>query len=199
MTAWRGGAGERMRRIGVLALQGDVREHARVLTALGVEPVRVKHPGQLNEIDGLIIPGGESTTIGTLSVRFGLLEPLAKAIGEGLPTYGTCAGLIFLSARLTEGEQPLLGVLDVTVQRNAFGRQNESFEMSLEVAGLEYPFPGVFIRAPWVAKVGTHVDVLAEVAGHPVMVREANVLASSFHPEMTDDTRIHHLFLEEIH
>jgi 5'-phosphate synthase pdxT subunit len=185
-----------MRRVGVLALQGDVREHARVLSALDVETVRVNQPGHLDQVAGLIIPGGESTTIGTLALRFGLLEPLAKAIADGLPTFGTCAGLIFLSARLTEGEQPLLGVLDVTVQRNAFGRQNESFEMPLEVAGFNDPFPGVFIRAPWVAKVGNEVEVLAEVDGHPVMVREANVLASSFHPEMTGDTRIHQMFLE---
>lgn len=197
-TVWQGGAGEPMRRVGVLALQGDVREHFRVLTALEVEPVRLNRPEQIDDIDGLIIPGGESTTIGKLATRFGLIEPMREAIRDGLPAYGTCAGLILLSAGLTEGEQPLLGVLDVTVQRNAFGRQNESFESPLEISGFDEPFPGVFIRAPWVAKVGNDVEVLANVDGHPVMVQEGNVMATSFHPELTDDRRIHQLFLDKV-
>lgn len=185
-----------MDRVGILALQGDVREHAAVLARLDVEPVEVRTPDQLQAVDGLIIPGGESTTIGKLAARFGLSEPLRRRIEAGMPTYGTCAGMIFLAAGVTQGSQPQLGVLDAVVERNAFGRQNESFEADLEVAGWERPFHAVFIRAPWVAKVGSGVEVLAEVEGHPVMVRQGNILASSFHPELTDDDRVHRLFLD---
>jgi 5'-phosphate synthase pdxT subunit len=185
-----------MDRVGVLALQGDVREHAAVLARLGVEPVEVRTPEQLRSVDGLIIPGGESTTIGKLADRFGLTESLRRRIEEGMPTYGTCAGMIFLAAGVTQGSQPQLGVLDAVVERNAFGRQNESFEADLEVVGWQHPFHAVFIRAPWVAKVGSGVEVLAEVEGHPVMVRQGNILATSFHPELTDDDRVHRLFLD---
>lgn len=185
-----------MPRIGVLALQGDFREHSRMLEALGAQPQMVRRAADLDEVDGLIIPGGESTTIGRLARRYGLLEPLRAQIVAGLPTFGTCAGLIFLAERLTEGDQVLLQILDVTVQRNAFGRQNESFETLLSVAGLDDPFPAVFIRAPWVEKVGADVEILASVDDHPVLVRKDRVLASSFHPELTADGRLHRLFLE---
>lgn len=185
-----------MARVGVLALQGDVREHLAILERLGAEPVAVKKPEQLEEIDALVIPGGESTTIGKLAVRFGLLEPLREKISGGLPTYGTCAGMIVLAGAVTEGDQPLIGALDVVVRRNAFGRQNESFETDLDIEGLEEPFHAVFIRAPWVEKVGSEVEVLAAVHDHPVMVRQGNILATSFHPELTGDGRVHQTLLD---
>ena len=185
-----------MSTVGVLALQGDFREHLAVLSRLGVEGRAIRQPGQLEGIDALIIPGGESTTIGKLAVRWGLMEPLREMIGGGLPTYGTCAGLIFCAAAVTEGDQPLLGVLDVVVERNAFGRQNDSFEADLQIAGLDVPFHAVFIRAPWVAKVGGGVDVLATVDDHPVMVRQGGIIGTSFHPELTSDTRIHQMLLD---
>lgn len=187
-----------MNRVGVLALQGDVREHEAILGSLGVESSRVKRPEDLGQIDALVIPGGESTTIGKMAVRFGLLDPLRSAIDGGLPTYGTCAGMILLAASLSEGDQPLIGALDVVVRRNAFGRQNESFEAAVDIDGLDDPFHAVFIRAPWIDKVGAQVDVLAKVDGHPVMVRQEAILASSFHPELTGDGRIHEMLLEMI-
>lgn len=184
--------------IGVLALQGDFREHGTVLRSLGCDVREIRLPADLEAIEGLVIPGGESTTIGKLAVRFGLLEPLRNRIDRGLPVYGTCAGLILCAAGLTEGDQPLLGVLDVIVARNAFGRQNESFESEVIVDGLATPFPGVFIRAPWVAKVGSRVEVLATVDEHPVMVRQDHVIGTAFHPELTSDDRIHRMFLDSI-
>ncbi len=187
-----------MSRVGVLALQGDVREHLRILESLGADAVEVKHPEQVEDIDGLIIPGGESTTIGKMAVRFGLLEPLRSAVRGGMPVYGTCAGMILLADAVTEGDQPLVGSLDVVVRRNAFGRQNESFEADLDVEGLDEFFRAVFIRAPWIEKVGSEVDVLATVEDHPVMVRQRNILATSFHPELTRDGRIHQMLLDMI-
>ena len=184
--------------VGVLALQGDSREHLDVVRRLDVEGRPVRLPQHLDGIDALIIPGGESTTIGKLAVRWGLFEPLRERIGAGLPTYGTCAGLIFAASAVTEGDQDLLGVIDVVVARNAFGRQNQSFEIDLAVTGLETPFHAVFIRAPWVAKVGGAVDVLATVDDHAVMVRQGGIIATSFHPELTDDTRIHAMLLDLI-
>ena len=181
--------------IGVLALQGDVREHRWALEGLGVPPRPVRLPGDLQGLDGLVIPGGESTTIGRLAERFGLMAPLRSALAGGLPTLATCAGMILVSASIVEGDQPLLGVLDVVVRRNAFGRQKESFEMDLEIEGLRRPFPGVFIRAPWVEKVGSDVDVLAVVGDNPVMVRSGALMAASFHPELTGDSRVHRLWL----
>ena len=183
-------------RVGVLALQGDFREHLRALERVGADSVAVKTADQVESVDGLIIPGGESTTIGKLADRFGLLDPLRRRIDDGLPVFGTCAGLIFLAAAVTEGSQPLIGALDVVVQRNAFGRQNDSFEADLDVAGLDEPFHAVFIRAPWVEKTGAGVDVLARIDDHPVMVRQGNILAGSFHPELTDDDRIHEMFVD---
>lgn len=187
-----------MTMIGVLALQGDVREHLAILDSLGVTPVPVKKPEHLEAIDALVIPGGESTTIGKMAVRVELLDPLRAAITNGLPVYGTCAGMILLSGSITEGDQPLLGVLDIVVRRNAFGRQNESFEEDLVVDGLDEPFHAVFIRAPWVEKVGSEVEVLASVGEHPVMVRQDRLLATSFHPELTGDPRIHEMLLDLI-
>lgn len=184
--------------VGVLALQGDFREHLAVVDRMGLTGRPVREPGHLDGVDALIIPGGESTTIGKLAVRFGLYDPLRESIGKGLPTYGSCAGLIFLAEAVTEGDQHLLGVLDVVVRRNAFGRQNESFETDLDVEGLDSPFHAVFIRAPWVAKVGGTVEVLASIDEHPVMVRQGRVIATSFHPELTGDDRIHRLLVDLI-
>ena len=185
-------------RVGVLALQGDFREHASMLESIGMEPILVRTPDDLEELDGLVIPGGESTTIGKLADRFDLVEPLRGAIGDGLPTLGTCAGMVLLAGSTTERQsQVQLGVLDVVVQRNAFGRQVESFEAEVAVDGLDGgPVHAVFIRAPWIEKVGDGVDVLAELSGHPVMVRDGNVFATSFHPELTGDGRIHRLVFQ---
>ncbi len=191
-------ATESMATVGVLALQGDVREHRQALERLGVVTVKVRIPEDLENIDGLVIPGGESTTIGKLATLYGMMDPLRKVIGEGLPTYGTCAGLILLSRALDQGEQPLLGVLDVVTRRNSFGGQGNSFEADLEIEGIETPFRGVFIRAPWVIEAGDSVDVLSAWSGHPVMVRSHNMLASAFHPELTDDDRVHALLVNMI-
>lgn len=187
-----------MSTVGVLALQGDFREHLAVVRRLGHVGREVRLPGDLEGIDALIIPGGESTTIGKLATRFGMIEPLRDLIEADLPTYGTCAGLIFCSSAVTRGDQPLLGVLDIVVERNAFGRQNESFEAGLEIDGLDEPFHGVFIRAPWVEKVGGHVEVLASVEDHPVMVRQGRIIGTSFHPELTGDDRIHEMLIDMI-
>ncbi len=185
-----------MTRVGVLALQGDVREHRLLLEAVGASVTEVRRPSDLDGIDAIVIPGGESTTIGRLATIFGLLDPLEKAIADGLPAYGSCAGMILLASGTTGDRQPQLGAMDVVVERNAFGRQNESFEVDLDITGLEDPFHAVFIRAPWVASIGEGVEVLAEVDGHPVMIREGNVIATSFHPELTGDERIHRLVLD---
>ena len=185
-------------RVGVLALQGDVREHARALADAGAEPVPVKRAAELAALDGIVIPGGESTTIGKLLTIFDLLEPLRAAIRAGLPAYGSCAGMILLADDVLGGVpgQPTIGGLDVTVRRNAFGRQVDSFETDLSVTGLAGgPLHAVFIRAPWVERVGEGVEVLASVGEHPVAVRQGHVLATSFHPELTPDRRMHALFV----
>lgn len=188
--------------VGVLALQGDFREHLHVLQRLGVRAVEVRTADELASVDGLIVPGGESTTIGRLARIYGLIEPLRERIRAGMPALGTCAGMIFLAAATTGPEQPQLGVLDVVVERNAFGRQVDSFEAELEVAGSGEPVHAVFIRAPWIVKVGGDVEVLAAVddggESRPVFVRQGNVLATSFHPELTGDVRIHRMFLDAI-
>ena len=187
-----------MTRVGVLALQGDVREHALALAGAGAEPVPVKRAAELAGLDGIVIPGGESTTIGRLLGIFGLLEPLRDAIRAGLPAYGSCAGMILLADRVLDGrpDQPTVGALDVTVRRNAFGRQVDSFETDLDMAGVDGgPVHAVFIRAPWVEEAGEGVQVLAEAAGHPVAVRQGHVLATSFHPELTGDRRVHEYFV----
>jgi 5'-phosphate synthase pdxT subunit len=187
--------------VGVLALQGDVREHLRVLEALGVPCRGVRRPEELAAVDALVVPGGESTTMARLVGIFGLLEPLRERIAAGMPVLGTCAGMIMLADHVLDGEpgQVTLGGLDVTVRRNAFGRQVDSFEGEVQVAGLDDPVHGVFIRAPWVESVGPGVEVLArvaggEAAGRIVAVRQGPLMATSFHPEVGEDTRVHRLF-----
>ena len=183
---------------GILALQGDVREHARALEAAGATPVEVRYPEQLRDVDALVLPGGESTTIGKLLDRFGLLEPLTERVRSGMPLYGTCAGLILMATdiRGPHDAPHRLGVLDMSVQRNAYGRQVDSFETDLDIRGLGDPFRAVFIRAPIVEEVGAGVEVLAEHDGRPVLVRRGSLLASTFHPEMTGDNRVHELFVD---
>jgi 5'-phosphate synthase pdxT subunit len=185
--------------IGVLAVQGDVREHVRVLTSLGAQAHGIRRPTELTELDGLVIPGGESTTMDKLVRAFDLFEPLRALIAGGLPVYGSCAGMIMLADRIAEGrpDQQTLGGLDITVRRNAFGRQVDSFEEDIPFAGVEGgPMRAVFIRAPWVEDAGDGVDVLARAAGKIVAVRQGALLATSFHPEVTGDTRVHELFVE---
>jgi len=185
--------------IGVLAVQGDVREHVRVLTSLGAQAHGIRRPTELTELDGLVIPGGESTTMDKLVRAFDLFEPLRALIADGLPVYGSCAGMIMLADRIAEGrpDQQTLGGLDITVRRNAFGRQVDSFEEDIEFVGLDGgPVRAVFIRAPWVEEAGDGVDVLARAAGKIVAVRQGALLATSFHPEVTGDTRVHELFVE---
>ncbi len=184
-------------RVGILALQGDFREHAHLLSQMGTEPVLVRTAEELTGIEAVVIPGGESTTIGKLADRYGLLQPLRDVINSGIPTLGTCAGLIFLAAGTTGPSQVHLGVLDVVVERNAFGRQVDSFEADLIVTGLAEPLHAVFIRAPTVDKVGAEVEVLASVGDDPVMVRQGNIVATSFHPELTGETRVHKLMLTQ--
>lgn len=198
-----------MKTVGVLALQGDVAEHVRMLAAAGAQPVLVKRPAELDDVDGLVIPGGESTAIGKLAEMYGLLEPLRKRISEGLPAFGTCAGAILLSRETlfadgSPAQQPLIGALDAVTRRNAFGRQVASFEADLAVAGVSGPpVHAVFIRAPWFERVGAEVDVLAAVetpqGEKVVVVRQGHVLASAFHPELSGDGRLHQVFLDMIH
>ena len=189
--------------VGVLALQGDFREHIAMLRSIDVDAYEVRTPEDLERCDALVIPGGESTTIGRLATRYGLIEPIRQRCADGMPVFGTCAGMIFLAATTTEGSQPQLGVLDAAVERNAFGRQVDSFEADLTVSGLDDTMHAVFIRAPWIDKIGADVEVLASVtepggAVHPVLVRQGRILASSFHPELTGDTRLHQLFVDSI-
>ena len=184
-------------RVGVLAYQGDVREHLAALEAAGAVPVEVLGLSGLDSVDGLVIPGGESTVIGKLAARYGLLEPLRERAAAGLPVFGTCAGLIFLAREVEGPPQDLLGVLDVRVRRNAFGRQVASFEAEVDVKGVDGgPVSGAFIRAPWVADAGPEVEVLAEVDGKVVAVRQGNLLATAFHPELTGEVRLHRWLVE---
>ncbi len=185
-------------RVGVLALQGDVREHLDVIESLGHQGIAVKYREELDNIDALIIPGGESTTIGKLADRFDLLEPMKKRIAEGLPTLGTCAGMILLAKATTGTRQNLLAELDITVERNAFGRQIDSFEADLDIKGLDEPFHAVFIRAPLVQSASDDVEVLAVVDGRPVLVRQDHIIAASFHPELTKDDRIHRMLMSSV-
>ena len=186
-------------KVGVLALQGDVREHVAALTVAGAQPVAVKRPTDLAGLDGIVLPGGESTTMGKLLRIFELLEPLRTMLRDGLPAYGTCAGMILLASEVVDGrhDQELLGGLDITVRRNAFGSQVHSFEGPLEVAGVG-EVHAVFIRAPWVERAGPAVQVLASVGEHPVAVRQGNLLATSFHPELTGDERMHAYFVRTL-
>ncbi len=182
-------------KIGVLALQGDFYEHCAVLRRLGVEPCEIRLPGELQGLDGLILPGGESTTIGKLAVQYGLLEKI-RELSATVPIWGTCGGLVFM-AKDVGMDQPILGIMDVVVQRNAFGRQVDSFEEDLTVWGIEDgPFRGIFIRAPVIEKVGPDAEVLCRLTdGRIVAVRQGRLLATSFHPELTGDDRLHRYFL----
>ncbi len=188
-------------RVGVLALQGDVREHLRALRATGATAATVRTAADLATVDGLVIPGGESTTISRLAVLDGLLEPLRAARVAGLPMFGTCAGMIMLADRVEDAraDQEFVGGIDMTVRRNAFGRQVDSFETDVDIAGAP-AFPAVFIRAPWVEAVGADVEVLGRTgdAGTIVAVRQGRSLATAFHPELTDDPRIHEMFVEMV-
>ncbi|MDH6193609.1 5'-phosphate synthase pdxT subunit [Mycobacterium frederiksbergense] len=190
-------------RVGVLALQGDTREHLAALREAGAEANTVRRLSELEALDALVIPGGESTAMSHLLREFDLLEPLRARIAEGLPCYGSCAGMILLATEITdagvEGRAavPLKGI-DMTVRRNAFGRQVDSFEGDIDFAGLDSPVHAVFIRAPWVERVGPDVEVLARAADHIVAVRQGSMLATAFHPEMTGDRRIHKLFVDSL-
>jgi pyridoxal 5'-phosphate synthase pdxT subunit len=189
--------------VGVLALQGDVREHLRALTECGVTARAVRRPEELDGVDALVIPGGESTTISKLAVEFGLLDPIRKRLEGGMPAYGSCAGMIMLAGEVLDGrpDQQSFGGIEMTVRRNAFGRQVDSFEAPVELNGMPGPeFNAVFIRAPWVERVGPDVEVLGRVdrpgqPGRIVAVRQRNLLATAFHPELTPDLRVHRYFV----
>ena len=185
-------------KVGVLALQGDFREHLKAAAECGHSAVEVRRASELQEVDALILPGGESTTIVHLAQVFDLYQPIKNAISNGLPVYGSCAGMILLADHIVDGveNQKTFGGLDITVRRNAFGRQVDSFESDLEFHNK--PIHAVFIRAPWVESVGPHVEVLSVAAGHPVAVQQGNLLATSFHPELTRDLAVHQYFFEEI-
>ena len=190
-------------RVGVLALQGDTREHLAALQEAGAETLTVRRPAELDAVDALVIPGGESTAMSHLLRAFDLLEPLRARLAAGMPAYGSCAGMILLATEIndagTPGREalPLAGI-DMTVRRNAFGRQVDSFEEDLDFVGLDDPVHAVFIRAPWVERVGGGVEVLARAGDHIVAVRQGGVLATSFHPEMTGDRRVHRLFVDSL-
>jgi 5'-phosphate synthase pdxT subunit len=185
--------------VGVLALQGDVREHLRALGACGVAARPVRRPEELAEVDALVIPGGESTTMSKLAVEFGLLEPVRDRLKTGMPAYGSCAGMIMLASDVRDGrpDQRTFGGIDMTVRRNAFGRQVDSFETVTDIAGVG-ELRTVFIRAPWVEEVGPGVEVLGRAAGRIVAVRQGSLLATAFHPELTGDLRIHRFFVDQV-
>lgn len=185
-------------RVGVLALQGAVSEHIQSLENAGVEGVAVKHSEDLNEVDGLIIPGGESTTIGKLMRKYNFIEAIREFSGQGKPVFGTCAGLIVMAKEIEGGEEAHLGLMDIKVSRNAFGRQRESFETDLTVKGLDNPLRAVFIRAPLITAVGSEVEVLSTYKDEIVTARQGHLLVSSFHPELTDDYSLHTYFVQMI-
>ena len=192
-----------MLRVGVLALQGDVREHLNSLSSLNVAVQKVRTVEELETVNALVIPGGESTTISMLAKRVGLMNPLKQFVKDKKAVYGSCAGMIMLADEILDGrnDQETIGGIDITVRRNAFGRQVDSFETDLSIKNLEKEFRAVFIRAPWVERIGSEVEVLATVKTsenieHPVMVRQDNLLATAFHPELTTDTRIHEYFVQ---
>ena len=190
-----------MQRVGVLALQGDFQEHIEMLRGLGVEAYEIRLPQELNAVGGLIVPGGESTTIGKIAVEYGLVDAIRERVAAGMPVWGTCAGMIVLAKKITRsmrGGQPLLGLMDITVQRNAFGRQVDSFVADVPIAALgDEPFRCVFIRAPLIEAVGPAVQVLGRLpeTGEVVAAQQGRLLATSFHPELTNDTRVHRYFL----
>jgi len=188
-------------KVGVLALQGDVREHVSALIACGVTPISVRRSVELDQIDALVLPGGESTTIAQLSEVFGIYDQIRDRIVQGMPVYGSCAGMILLANEILDAKvgQKSFGGLDITVRRNAFGRQVDSFESDIAFSdGSDQAIRAVFIRAPWVEKIGATVEVLASVDSHPVAVRSKTALATSFHPELTGDNRIHRYFIEQV-
>jgi 5'-phosphate synthase pdxT subunit len=191
------GNGEKPK-IGVLALQGDFREHAEMLETLGVEPVEVRAAEDLAGLAGIIVPGGESTAIGNLMVSSGLLDAIRSFFYQGGPVWGTCAGMVLAASATTGPRQPLLGLMNALVERNGFGRQVYSFEKDLDVEGFDEPFTGVFIRSPFFEDVGPGVEVLSEIDGRVVAARGENILVTAFHPELTDDTRFHEYFLREV-
>jgi pyridoxal 5'-phosphate synthase pdxT subunit len=185
-------------KVGVLALQGAFARHVACLDAAGAEPVEVRDPADLAAVDALVLPGGESSTISMLLESSGLFEPIAERLAAGMPALGTCAGMILLGSEIIDGrpDQRCFGAVDVAVRRNAFGRQIDSFEADLDIEGVDGgPVPAVFIRAPYVERTGAEVEVLAEIDGHPVVCRQGDVLTTAFHPELSDDLRLHHLFL----
>jgi 5'-phosphate synthase pdxT subunit len=186
-------------RVGVLALQGDVPEHMRTSEEAGAEAVTVRRPADLATVDALIIPGGESTTVGKLLERYDLMEPIRRRAQEGMPILGTCTGLILLAREIEGSDQPRLGLLDVTVRRNAYGRQLDSFETDIEAPALGgLPLRAVFIRAPLVSRTGPEVEVLAEADGQPILVRQGGLIGAAFHPELAGDDRVHRLLLQQI-
>ncbi len=197
-----------MTRIGVLALQGAFIEHIKILRTLGAEASEIRLPEQLNRVEGLIIPGGESTTVGKLAVTYGLIQPIKELANKGKPIWGTCAGLIFLANSVEGADQPLIGAMDLVVQRNAFGRQVDSFEAHISVPALDSvgnpmekgrPFHAVFIRAPLIGSVGASVQVLSRLDGDGIVAaRQGNLLVTAFHPELTGDTRFHRYFLRMV-
>ena len=185
-------------RIGVLALQGDVREHVEILKKLDVEPVEVRDVADLEGLHGLIVPGGESTAIGKMMAESGLLDGVRSFFYKGGPVWGTCAGMVLAASATTGPRQPLLGLMNALVERNGFGRQVHSFEKELEIEGFEEPFVGVFIRAPFFEDVGPGVEVLSEINGRIVAAKGENILVTAFHPELTEDLRFHEYFLREV-
>ncbi|WP_028308805.1 pyridoxal 5'-phosphate synthase glutaminase subunit PdxT [Desulfitibacter alkalitolerans] len=187
-----------MKTVGVLALQGAFREHKQSLIKCGVDVVEVRKLEDLDKCSALIIPGGESTTIGKLLIEWNLMEAIKKRVQEGMPLFGTCAGMILMSKDIRDSNQPRLGLLDVEVVRNAYGRQVDSFEMDLTIEGLDEPFSSVFIRAPYITKVGPGVQILSKHDDKIVMARQGKLLGCSFHPELTDDLRIHQYFVDMI-
>ncbi|AJG40335.1 glutamine amidotransferase [Thermotoga sp. RQ7] len=186
-------------KIGVLGVQGDVREHVEALHKLGVETLIVKLPEHLDMVDGLILPGGESTTMIRILKEMNMDERLVERINDGLPVFATCAGVILLAKRINNYKQEKLGVLDIAVERNAYGRQVESFETFIEIPAIgKDPFRAIFIRAPKIVETGKSVEILAYHEDDPVLVKEGKILASTFHPELTDDLRLHRYFLEMV-
>lgn len=188
-------------KVGVLALQGDVREHTGALIACGVDTINVRRPSELSLVDALVLPGGESTTISQLAQTFGIFDQIRQRIADGMPVYGSCAGMILLADQILDAksDQKTFGGLDITVRRNAFGRQVDSFESEIDFKdGSPILVHAVFIRAPWVERVGKGVKVLASIDSHPVAVRSERLFATSFHPELTGDHRIHRYFVEEV-
>ena len=191
-------AEEEPEKIGVLALQGDFREHADILKRLGVEPVEVRTVENLEGLAGIIVPGGESTAIGNLMISSGLLDGIRSFFYKGGPVWGTCAGMVLAASATTGPRQPLLGLMNALVERNGFGRQVHSFERDIEVEGFDEPFTGVFIRAPFFEDVGPGVEVMSEIDGRVVAARGENILVTAFHPELTGDPRFHEYFLREV-